>query len=356
MTFRLSSFRLGLAALASSGLLLQGAEAQDKPKSRAFEAPEPTSSEVTTNLLQLGAKRDGLKRLEDDLFKPLKTFSPEGPFENPMVSPSRPPLNPIRPDKRTLELIERRKNWVFMNPDEIMAGPSTAEMFHMPDYGSDGQEKKKLSPLEQFYENLDHHGRNALPRNREKKDGPPGPNASPGSKEESDSQDDATLPVESTETERALKKLFKVDASHSARRSASSSSSLADVFGLGQAVVTPEEIEAKKARMDDFKKLLGINPTPAGPLDSLNPLNGGLESTRNLVSPPTVPSSLPSVSHQPAATSVQLGTINPFHSPGALPEVSSKAFTLPSTATPLPKPAPKVTPPIPTFTMPNRAF
>ena len=84
MSFRLSSLQVCLgaaAAVALSGLLVCSAQAGGKERGRPIEFSAPKSDEVTTNLNQLTSKKDGLKQLEEDLYRPLQSFSPKSSLD-----------------------------------------------------------------------------------------------------------------------------------------------------------------------------------------------------------------------------------------------------------------------------------
>src|SRR5512137_1118385 len=116
MSFRLSSLRFcsGAAALAVSGVLVGSAQAGSRESGRSIEFSAPRSDEVTTNLHQLTSKKNGLKQLEEDLYRPLQSFAPKSSLEGVVAPPVRPPSSSVIESKRVKELLERRKNWVFM--------------------------------------------------------------------------------------------------------------------------------------------------------------------------------------------------------------------------------------------------
>ena len=130
------------------------AQAGGKQRGRSIEFSEPKSDEVTTNLHQLTSKKDGLKQLEEDLYKPLQIVHAQEFARRRRRSASPPPAGPVIQSKRAKELLERRKNWVFMSPEDLLAGPTVEEILKAPEYDADGQEKKELPPLERYYQRL----------------------------------------------------------------------------------------------------------------------------------------------------------------------------------------------------------
>src|SRR2546423_12032949 len=137
MMHRLLSFSslIILSCLLGSGLAMsQLHAAEGKPASRAIDISESATSEVTSNLHQLNGKQNGLKQLEDDLFKPLKkSFSPRNSLERILMTPpARPPVEQVVPSKKAKEKMDREKNWVFMSPDDFAAGPTREGNFYIP--------------------------------------------------------------------------------------------------------------------------------------------------------------------------------------------------------------------------------
>ena len=115
---------LGATILVLSGLLVCNAQPGGKQRGRPIEFSVPRSDEVTTNLHQLMSKPDGLKQLEEDLYKPLQLFAPQSSLDGVVALPTRPPPTPVIQNKRVKEMLERRKNWVFMSPEDLLAAPT----------------------------------------------------------------------------------------------------------------------------------------------------------------------------------------------------------------------------------------
>src|SRR5438105_1724158 len=135
MTSRSSTVCLALAVAAILCGGLDPMQVSGQSSNRPIEFSERNSSAITTNLIQLGAQRNGRKRLEDDLaLKPARPLNSDNSLEGEMILPARPAQS-MMPTKKSKELEERRKNWVFMNSEDLMGGPTAAELFHMPEYG-----------------------------------------------------------------------------------------------------------------------------------------------------------------------------------------------------------------------------
>src|SRR6185436_10636005 len=141
-----------VVAACSLGL---GGRAAEPQRGRPIEFSDPRSTEIATNLNQLNSKRGGLRELEEDLFKPLQSFSLKGSLDGVEASPI-----PVTPARRPLtrkekERLEQRRNWFLNSPDDLTRGPTAEEIFNLPEYGPDGKEKSKKTPIEKYYDRLE---------------------------------------------------------------------------------------------------------------------------------------------------------------------------------------------------------
>ena len=151
MSFRLSGLNgcalSALMALAALGL----ATAQGAPPGDKIQFSEPANPTVTSNLNRLDPRQSTFKQVEEDLFKPFKLGDPESAAERPTPFPTPPQMAPVVPDKRTQDLIEKRKNWAFANWNDLYPDSSMEESSND---GLDGQGKKTVSLMEKYYESL----------------------------------------------------------------------------------------------------------------------------------------------------------------------------------------------------------
>ena len=341
-----------LAALGVGCCLAQ--EKQTKEAEPAKENEKPKESQNSTPLPQ----KNSLKQLEEDLFRPLKTFSPSSSLDGVFTPPRSAPPRPVE-DKKAREKRERDKDWVFMNPDDFMAQPTMEEIFNLPGKDKDGKDQKKLSPMERYYQRSAHWDD---ARDSHEKSGSKNPNEprKPGAMTETDSQDDDSgLSPGLRESERKLKVLSGIDRlkqDKADKADAAGRNFFTDIFGLGKGMPTIAETEAKrkqKERMDDFKQLLGMPVTPS-PGDSLDPLVG-------LRKPPSTALAIPSVSPTGIApppaktpgTASQLGTIGGFSGSFASPFAPGGALA-PQPV--LEQPKPRTVQQSPSFNAPRRTF
>src|SRR6266404_8834990 len=98
MTFRLSSFAIFPALMLGASLFFaSNGHAGEKQRGRPIEFSDRKSNEVTTNLNQMGSRRDGLRQLEDDLGKPFQTLSPKSSLDGIFTPPIRQSAAPNVP-------------------------------------------------------------------------------------------------------------------------------------------------------------------------------------------------------------------------------------------------------------------
>lgn len=345
---------LGFVSLDATG-------AEDKPPARQTQPSEPKSEEVATNSTPSG-RGEGLKHLEEDLLKPLQEMSPKSSLDGIFAPPLRPPAPPSIQSKRVKELLERRKNWIFMNPEDLMSAPSAEEMFKLPEYTADGRNKKDVSPLERYYKNLERRGKTGKSKDPFENEDMWGvdPKKQDAKQDDSDKKDDDNLPGSVKEKEQALRKAFEADkdASGDDEKDVKSSrkSFFTDIFGLGHPDLTPEEKAAQKARKKVMQELYAVPGLPTLPGSS------DLESLMSDLGTPSAktPAPLPKtyVPEKSDAFNPNLGMNDPTFIQGAPKDPTAKLLNDWNTAPTMPKldPPQYFSPPPPTFAAPKRPF
>ena len=358
-----------LALLAILGLgPLNAPGADEKAKGAGTEPPEHKSDQVVTNSSPPGARKDSLKQLEEDLFKPLKELSPktslDGIFSPPMRPP--PPASSIQ-SKRVKELLERRRSWIFMNPEDLMSVPTAEEMFKLPEYTADGRPKKDVSNIERYYKNLERRGKTGASKDLVEDDDfwSVNPKKKENQKDDSKKKDDEDLPKSIKDKEQALRKAFEADKADSddsdSDKDASSPSSgrsfFTDIFGLGHPEETPEAKAAEKQRKKVLQELYGVPglPTLPGTADLQS-----LMSDMGNAPVPTASTVIPKTYVPPErsdAFNPNLGMNDPTYVPGMLKDPTDKLLNDWNTAPVMPKiDPPKYLPAAPTFAAPKRSF
>lgn len=153
MTFRarISDLRhagvLGLVCLAGVCILRAGDD-----EGRLIEIVPPHNATINTNvngaLPESGSDVDKVLRRTTHPFNLLENAQEERPA--PYKPPQARPLT-----QREQEWLERRKDWVFMTPEELMSDSTADEMLGIKDYDKDESDKKSSgTALERYYQHL----------------------------------------------------------------------------------------------------------------------------------------------------------------------------------------------------------
>jgi hypothetical protein len=344
------------AIVALIGLLACTAQGAGKKRGRPIEFSAPNSDEVTTNLHQLTSRKDSLKELEEDLYKSMQTFAPKSSLDGVAAPPSRLPAGPVIPNKRVKELLERRKNWVFANPTDLMSEPTANELLKIPEYGPDGQEKKTPSLMEQYYEQLAAKRRGRTGTSQHKDDdlsGTPNP-ANP--REDLAEHDDSALPVGLRQSEQELRRVVESNSGDGGTGPTAARNSFSDIFGLGDPSSLREKTLEHKKYMDEFQRILDFQPTPVSGADSAQALGGSWDAARGSAN---LGSGLEGYwgSSRRDGFDTQLGAINPTLTPSGPLDVNAQVLGQSSSTPTVSKTdVPKAAVPAPTFTAPKRAF
>jgi hypothetical protein len=359
MSFRLINRQVCLVAASMFlGSLVTGyAQSDRKERGRPIEFSLPKSDEVTNNLQQLTSKKDSLKQLEEDLYKPLESFSPKGSLEGVTAPPPRTPSAPTVPSKRVKELLEKRKNWVFMSPEDLMGAPTVEDVLKTPQLGSEGEEKKELPALERYYRRLvtkQGKAENPLETKHEDLFGTPN---KPDSHDERASEKDSNLPSGVRESAQALSRLVGVNNEDNPFSRAETHGDLSDPFGLGKNLPSKEQVQEHKKFMDDYHTLVDPSwhpPAVDGPGGSFSIVAPGtaLPAAKPAASLPSALSPVPQT-----APDAQMDVVSPQLGPLGLPDVNAQALGQTRSTLQLPTAAPmRVPPPAPNFAAPRRAF
>jgi hypothetical protein len=358
MSVRLSSgpIWLGAATLVLSGVVVVSAQSGGTGRGRPIEFSVPRGGEVTTNLQQLTSKPDDLRQLEEGFSKPMQPFTPQGSLDGVVAPPTRPPASATIQSKRVKELLERRKNWVFMTPEDLLAAPTVEEILKAPQLGPDGQQDKELPALERYFQ------RQAVKRSAADNPLDSGSADLFGQPKQSDSRDelavqeDTSLPSSLRETAEALSKLFQPGGSDSPFTQGAAHGDFSDTFGLGNNPLTKDQMQQHKKLMDGYNALVDPNwrpPAITGPgaFPAIYP---------DRAAPAGLPATgLPSVQN-PALNhglEAQADILNPRLGPAELPDLNAKALGLTRPSSALPKiDSTTVPPPAPSFEAPRRVF
>jgi hypothetical protein len=264
------------------------------------------------------------------------------------------PAPPVIQSKRAKELLERRKNWIFMRPEDLIAEPTLEEILKTPEYGKDGRELKPVPALVRYYDRIATKRPAASHPDQLKDDDLFGPlrKSSPG--DETAARGDSDLPNGLKESTQALKNLFGLDAGGDLSARSGTRGSFSDPFGLGDNTLSKEQVLEHNKLMDQYNSVLDPNwHRPA----AANPFNQpfGLPEMGPVRKSPAagLPSSPTPAPH--TGLDAQMDVLNPMLGPAGLPDVNARALGQTRPALPLPSvESPKVG--APTFVAPRRSF
>jgi hypothetical protein len=326
---------------------LSSLQAAGKQRGRSIIFYEPKSDEVTTNLHQLAGKKDSLKQLEEDLYKSMQTFS--GSSLDGIPAPlARPPTGPVIPSKRVREALERRKNAIFLTPEDLAPATTAEDIFKLPEYGAAGMEQKTPTPIEKYYERMDSQHADSLKSTRSKDGG--SSDTSHSGRDGSTSHDDSDTPPALLEREQDLKNLMNPEAADNAMGLTSSHrNTFSDIFGLGDTTPSKEKALEHKKFMADFYSIREPIRSGLAPADGAKSALGNLEMPRRSASPFGGP-------NLSFGDNNQFTTINPLFTPAAPKDINLQPLGQGGAAYQLPKALSPKPPVAPTFTAPTRPF
>jgi hypothetical protein len=181
----------------------------------------------------------------------------------PEATPAlKPPAATRTLTAREKELLDRRRNWVFMTPEELISGESSEGKLGMKQYDKDGNEKEPMTAMERYYEHLIEPGRNMF-TNQFGKDSDSW-NRATNTTASGEENGDNTHPFESWVNSSPAHDVFRP----------MRPSSFSDVFGTSPdstlqdpAIIAAEK--EQKAHMESFKQLWEIDQ-PSVPAASVS--------------------------------------------------------------------------------------
>lgn len=131
-------------------LLILGAEAS-RAGSRKIEFSDPRNPVAETNISSLNPSK-----LESDLLRRKlqeETFRPNSMMNNSLNGVMSKPVAPIQraPSAKSQKDVDRDKNWMFLNAEEVLRMPSPEEIMGVSDYTA--QKNKGLDAMQRYYIN-----------------------------------------------------------------------------------------------------------------------------------------------------------------------------------------------------------
>src|SRR5215471_10181702 len=137
----------GLVALCCAGAV-GSVYAADQAAEQAESADSSSSSTGLEDTDYLRSDLSSITRKAPE--KPL-SFDSLLQRPGPMMNMPPPPLN--LPNRQTRELLDERRNWVFVSPEDVIQNFMSRQSVQLPQYGLDGQQKD-LSVVERYYEKM----------------------------------------------------------------------------------------------------------------------------------------------------------------------------------------------------------
>lgn len=328
----------------------------------ARQAVQPAANAASgsrTNNGSLNPRKDSLLELERRLSGAFRDLNPKSSLEGVMAPPSptvSPPPQTMVRDPRADEKLDLRKNWIFMKPEDLLKSQSAEEVFNVPEFDSDGQQKKKLSALDRFFESLGPKSS----RNDKEKDGSSGkdPFASldprrENSKDMNLEDKESRLPSGVKASAEALRKLVSGDTEISPLSGSSLRGVLAEDPKLGPRTLSDRLRAPANPWVQEYKAML---QTMAGPqpktVDLANPLGDRTGKAVGYV--PGMDSMLPARDSLARQVGVVAGQLNPT----PLPDVNAKTLNEwnPMYVEPKAEPTRRLAPPTLSFDAPRRKF
>ncbi len=355
MKLRFSICGMGALIAGLSIVAIDNLEAAGPPKGKPIQFANPGASGAATNLSRIARKTDGLQELQDGLGQPLLNPVHHGSLDGAPVPVPLPSANPVPKRDRAKELLEIRKSWGLVEEKELREA-SEKEFI-----GKDALKQEtesdmlRLSTEEMFFYNL-LQGDPSLKKEKDDAD----------KKKEKD--ENATKEEEPDDNKQNWDEMKDKGKDPSALLSASKERldelsvlatprSSANLFfpQVTQSTPSPEQEEARKLRMQDYRELYGFSGGGMTPKEMFESVSG--PSTPKKADLPQLPSIAKSASASqpfgggsaPVASTIPSALPNPAAAPGL--------NTLPN-LTPTPKfdqPA-RVAPKAPSFEAPKRPF
>jgi hypothetical protein len=134
---------------------LPAASGKGKPVSR-IEFSEPRTDRVNTNRNDdLGLRRTRLDELESSINRPFQSLLPGGDsLKGGILAPAQPLPPPMIQSQRVKELIDNKREWMFLNEDEMLHVKTAADDYKAPELTADGRDRRDMRPMERYFERI----------------------------------------------------------------------------------------------------------------------------------------------------------------------------------------------------------
>ena len=336
MTFRSLRFAWVLAGVVLSTLVSVRGQQPPSRRGQPILFSEPQYNTAMSNLNEIATQKSAFQNPAKELKKPSDIFDASEGSGSLFMPPLRQLPPPKVNSKRLKELLDKRNDRAFQAPEDLATMLTAEEIFKIPEFDRDGQEKKNKTPMERAYERLEREhlgttnqvkGDDLFGRQRENegRDDPTffGTEKTPGVA--------VNFPVLTS------KPLFGVDSSGVLSPDMNKSRSFTDNFGFAN-FEPPDVTRARETRLQIYRELL--NSGPLTPPVAVNPLNNA---------PVATPGYTPSRGLNSLPDATPLGSL-PTATVGA-----PRGFPVsPGNNQSLVPPSPPLTLPAPKFELPKR--
>ena len=255
---------LGAFLCASAGALL----AADPPRGRPIEFSEPRNERDATNAPSLMPGRTTMfDLLEADINRPFKEMIPGNSLNGMIITDPRPLPPPPAPSSRTRDAANRKRDQMYLTPEEMFAVKPLEDSYKAPELTPDGRNVNSLSGLErQIYRTFNSGSSSAT--NRANALTGSGSIIGPGY-----GRNDGSLPTSPggrssfgimNPLENNLRRALGIDGEGAATARARDMRDSRDLFGLGETPGTANKLTPAEARhRDAFMQLYNPGFTPS---------------------------------------------------------------------------------------------
>ena len=217
-------------------------------KGRAIEYSEPRNERGITNGTFVSPGQNSLDRMEADLNGPLKTILKGNSLEGMMMPMPQMVPPPMLQPVRNREQMERRRDQMYLSPEDLYSVKSIEDAYKAPELTSDGRKVKDLRPMERWIMQTIESGSGG---------GTNQPNGGPvtGSAFMDGKDGLGTVNGRPDYLKKELLKVFHLDADSVAKERASS-----ELFGLGTGFGQEQKVSpAEMQRRDAFMEMMDPN-------------------------------------------------------------------------------------------------
>jgi len=212
-------------------------QADELPEGKPVKYSDPADKEESPGATQSQSQSELLEKLQTPSGN--RKTSLEGLPAPSVVPPPRPAV----PDSKTQEMIDRRKDWIFSTPEQLILGMDKNATSETESTRTDDGNKQKLTPMEEFYLTLVRPAAKPTPTDR-------------------DAKDDSRTPAALRDKEDQLKQLILSETPGNVSSLSGVRADGFDFLGVRSAPNTEQSL-AQKARAEEYRQLYGLQSPQA---------------------------------------------------------------------------------------------